>query len=211
MKQFGIKQAEFLTSVGQGQSYPAPLACEIAIVGRSNVGKSSLINMLCGSRKLAKTSQTPGKTRLINYFLLNREFYLVDLPGYGFAKTSKAEQRGWGDLIESYLSSGRPKHLFLLIDIRHEPSAEDRQMFAWTLYSGVPYTLVATKADKLSRSQRVAAANKAAKLLGAPPYALPFSAEESIGKDELLQRIGQIYEDAAAASARAAQTESLPE
>lgn len=207
MKQFGIKQAEFLTSVGQGQNYPAPLACEIAIVGRSNVGKSSLINTLCGSRKLAKTSQTPGKTRLINYFVLNKEFYLVDLPGYGFAKTSKTEQRSWGDLIESYLNSGRPKHLFLLIDIRHEPSAEDRQMFAWTLYSGVPYTLVATKADKLSRSQRVVAANRAAKLLGAPPYAVPFSAEESVGKDELLQRIGQIYEDAQRVYARTEQQE----
>jgi GTP-binding protein len=211
MKQFGIKQAEFLTSVGQGQNYPAPLACEIAIVGRSNVGKSSLINTLCGSRKLAKTSQTPGKTRLINYFVLNKEFYLVDLPGYGFAKTSKTEQRSWGDLIEAYLNSGRPKHLFLLIDIRHEPSAEDRQMFAWTLYSGVPYTLVATKADKLSRSQRVVAANRAAKLLGAPPYAVPFSAEESVGKDELLQRIGQIYEDAQRVYARAEQQEDEPE
>lgn len=211
MKQFGIKQAEFLTSVGQGQNYPAPLACEIAIVGRSNVGKSSLINTLCGSRKLAKTSQTPGKTRLINYFVLNKEFYLVDLPGYGFAKTSKTEQRSWGDLIEAYLNSGRPKHLFLLIDIRHEPSAEDRQMFAWTLYSCVPYTLVATKADKLSRSQRVVAANRAAKLLGAPPYAVPFSAEESVGKDELLQRIGQIYEDAQRVYARAEQQEDEPE
>jgi len=211
MKQYGIKQAEFLTSVGQGQGYPAPLACEIAIVGRSNVGKSSLINTLCGSRKLAKTSQTPGKTRLINYFLINKEFYLVDLPGYGFAKTSKAEQRGWGELIESYLGSGRPKHLFLLVDIRHEPSPEDRQMFSWTLYSGVPYTVVATKADKLSRSQRVVAANNAAKLLGAPPYAVPFSSEESVGKDELTQRIMQINEDAKEISARAGQAEAEQE
>lgn len=207
MKQFVIKQAEFLTSVGQGHDYPAPLPCEIAIVGRSNVGKSSLINTLCGNRKLAKTSQTPGKTRLINYFLLNKEFYFVDLPGYGFAKTSKAEQRGWGELMEDYLSSGRPKHLFLLIDIRHEPSAEDRQMFAWTLYSGIPYTVVATKADQRNRSQRSAAANRAAKLLGAPPYAVPFSSEESIGKEELLQRIGQIYEDAKRISVRVEQAQ----
>lgn len=202
MKPFAIKQASFFTSVGQGQTYPAPLACEIAVVGRSNVGKSSLINCICNNNKLAKTSQTPGKTRLINYFLLNQEFFLVDLPGYGFAKTSKTQQQEWGDLIGDYLRSGRPKHLFLLIDIRHEPSPEDRQMLQWTLYSGIPFTLVATKADKISKSQRNVAANKAAKLMGAPPFAIPFSAEEKIGSEALLTRIGQIVEDAKAAAAR---------
>jgi len=195
MKPFAIKQAEFVTSVGQGQQYPASLACEIAIVGRSNVGKSSLINSLCNNKKLARISQTPGKTRLINYFLLNRELYLVDLPGYGFAKTGKAEQRSWGELIGSYLGSGRPKHLLLLLDIRHAPSVEDRQMFEWVLYYGVPFTLVATKSDKLSKSARAAAACKAAKLLGAPPFAVPFSAESKEGRDELIARIGQIAED----------------
>jgi len=207
MKPFAIKQASFLTSVGQGQTPPAPLACEIAVVGRSNVGKSSLINCVCNNRKLAKTSQTPGKTRLINYFVLNRDFYFVDLPGYGFAKTSKAQQQEWGDLIGDYLGSGRPNHLFLLIDIRHEPSPEDRQMFQWTLYSGVPFTLVATKADKIPKSQRNVAANRAAKLLGAPPYAIPFSAEEKIGGEELLLRIGQIVEDAKVNAARALREE----
>ena len=195
MKQFAINQAKFVTSVGQGQAYPAPLACEIAIVGRSNVGKSSLINCICNNKKLAKTSQTPGKTRLINYFLINREFFLVDLPGYGFARASKTEQRDWGDLNGSYLASGRPKHLFLLLDIRHAPSAEDRQMFEWVLYYGVPFTLIATKADKLSRSQRAAAANQAAKLLGAPPFAIPFSADSGNGREQVLERIGQIAAD----------------
>jgi GTP-binding protein len=209
MKQFAINQASFVTSVGQGQVYPAPLACEIAVVGRSNVGKSSLINCLTNNYKLAKTSQTPGKTRLVNYFLLNNAFYLVDLPGYGFAKRSKSEKTEWGDLIGSYMNSGRPRHLFLLIDIRHEPSPEDRQMFQWTLHAGVPFTLVATKADKIGKSQRVIAANKAAKLLGAPPFALPFSAEEKIGRDALLERIGQIYEDAAQQAERVIETELL--
>lgn len=207
MKPFAIKQSTFRTSVGQGQAYPAPLACEIAVVGRSNVGKSSLINCLCNNHKLAKTSQTPGKTRLINYFLLNQSFYLVDLPGYGFARTSKTQQQEWGDLIGDYLRSGRPKHLFLLIDIRHEPSPEDRQMFQWTLYSGVPFTLVATKADKVAKSQRSVLANKAAKLLGAPPFAIPFSAEEKIGAEALLNRIGQIVEDAETTAARLPQAE----
>ena len=209
MKQFAINQASFVTSVGQGQGYPAPISCEIAVVGRSNVGKSSLINCLTNNQKLAKTSQTPGKTRLVNYFLLNNAFYLVDLPGYGFAKRSKSEQTEWGDLVGSYVSSGRPKHLFLLIDIRHEPSAEDREMFQWTLHAGVPFTIVATKADKISKSQRVIAANKAAKLLGAPAFAIPFSAEEKIGKDALTERIGQIYADADDQARRAQETALL--
>jgi GTP-binding protein len=132
---------------------------------------------------------------LINYFLLNREMYLVDLPGYGFAKAGKTEQRSWGELIGSYLSSGRAKHLLLLLDIRHAPSAEDRQMFEWVLYYGVPFTLVATKADKLNRASRAAAACKAAKLLGAPPFAIPFSTETKDGRAELLTRLGQIADD----------------
>ena len=194
MEPFAIKQAAFLTSVGQGSAYPPAACCEIAIVGKSNVGKSSLINSLCNNKKLAKTSQTPGKTRLINFFLLNRSFHLVDLPGYGFARASKTEQQGWGELMESYLGSGRVKHLFLLIDIRHAPTAEDRQMFRWLLYYGVPFTLVATKADKLAKSKRQQAANAAAKALGAPPYAIPFSTETGDGRDALLTRIGHILQ-----------------
>ena len=208
MKQFAINQASFVTSVGQGQGYPAPLVCEIAVVGRSNVGKSSLINCLTNNQKLAKTSQTPGKTRLVNYFLLNNAFYLVDLPGYGFAKRSKEEKTEWGDLIGGYMASGRPRHLLLLLDIRHEPSAEDREMYLWTLHAGVPFTLIATKADKLPKSQRAIAANRAAKLLGAPPFAIPFSAEEKIGKEALTERIGRIVEDAERQALRAEQMEA---
>lgn len=195
MQPFVIKQAEFVTSVGAGSAYPPPERAEIAIVGKSNVGKSSLINHLCGNKKLAKTSQTPGKTRLINFFLLNRDFYLVDLPGYGFARASKTEQAGWGLLMEQYLSSGRVQHLFLLIDIRHAPTAEDRQMFEWVLYYGLPFTLIATKADKIAKSKRRQAANQAAKLLGAPPAAIPYSSESGDGKEAVLERIGQILQD----------------
>ena len=195
MQPFVIKQAEFVTSVGAGSAYPPPERAEIAIVGKSNVGKSSLINHLCGNKKLAKTSQTPGKTRLINFFLLNRDFYLVDLPGYGFARASKTEQAGWGSLMEQYLSSGRVQHLFLLIDIRHAPTAEDRQKFEWVLYYGLPFTLIATKADKIAKSKRRQAANQAAKLLGAPPAAIPYSSESGDGKEAVLERIGQILQD----------------
>ena len=196
-ERFLIKQAEFVTSVGAGSAgYPEKRLAEIAVVGKSNVGKSSLINSLCNNYKLARISQTPGKTRLINYFLVNREFYLVDLPGYGFAKAPREQQEAWGKLMEGYLSSGRVTHLFLLLDIRHAPTAEDRQMFKWMLYYGVPFTLVATKADKLAKSKRQQAANAAAKLLGAPPAALPYSVEDASGRDELLFRIGQVLQDA---------------
>ena len=195
MEPFVIKKASFVTSAGVGSTYPEQNRAEIAIVGKSNVGKSSLINHLCGNKKLAKTSSTPGKTRLINFFLLNDEFYLVDLPGYGFARASKTEQAGWGKLMEDYLASGRVKHLFLLIDIRHAPTAEDKQMFEWVLYYGLPFTLIATKADKLARSKRKQAAAAAAKLLGAPPAAIAYSSETGDGKAELLERIGQILMD----------------
>ena len=194
---FVIKQAEFVTSAGTEGAYPDPLPCEIAIVGKSNVGKSSLINRLANNNKLAKTSASPGKTRLVNFFLLNRSLYLVDLPGYGFAKASKTEQKSWGALLERYLSSGRVRHLFMLIDIRHAPTQDDLQMFRYLIYYNIPYTLIATKADKIARSKQKQEANKRAKELGAPPFAIPFSSETGEGKAELLERIGQIFSDCA--------------
>ncbi len=195
MEPFAIKQAEFVTSVGADGNYPDASACEIAIVGKSNVGKSSLINCLTGNGKLARTSQTPGKTRMINFFRLNREFYLVDLPGYGFARASKREQAAWGGIIERYLASGRVTHLFLLLDIRHPPTEADKLMFRYVLYYGLPFTLIATKSDQLARSKRKQAANAAGKLLGAPPFAVPFSSVSAEGREELLDRIGQILKD----------------
>ena len=189
---FTIKNARFITSAGIGSELPERLPCEIAIVGKSNVGKSSLINALCGRNKLAKTSATPGKTRLINFFLLNEEFYLVDLPGYGYAAAPKAEQEKWGKLMEDYLSSGRVSHIYMLIDIRHEPTALDKQMFGYIIYYGIPYTLIATKADKLAKTKRRSAANAAAKLLGAPPYAVAWSSETGDGREELLERIDAV-------------------
>ena len=195
-EQFVIKQAEFVASGGVDGRYPEALPCEIAIVGKSNVGKSSLINRLTNNQKLARTSSQPGKTRLVNFFLLNRSFYLVDLPGYGFAKASKEEQKSWGVLLDRYLGSGRVRHLLMLIDIRHAPTQDDLQMFRYLIYYGIPYTLVATKADKIAKSKRQQEANARAKALGAPPYAIPFSSETGEGKAELLIRIGQIVNDA---------------
>lgn len=195
MQPFLIKQAEFETSVGAQGGYPEKSLCEIAIVGRSNVGKSSLINRLTDRGKLARTSASPGKTRLINFFRINRLFHMVDLPGYGFARASKSEKASWGELMETYLGSGRVDHIFMLIDIRHAPTEEDRMMLGYILYYGIPFTLIATKSDKLSRSRRRQEANQNAKLLGAPPYAIPFSAETGEGKEEIFARIGQILSD----------------
>lgn len=191
---FEIKKAVFKTSVGLNMDWPK--GRQIAMVGRSNVGKSSLINAICNNKKLARTSSSPGKTRLINFFDINGgEFYLVDLPGYGYAQASKTEQAKWGELMENYLGSGEVSHIFMLIDIRHEPSAGDKQMFEWIIYYGIPFTLIATKSDKLAKSKRTQAANLAAKQLGAPPYAIPFSSESGEGKQEILARIGAILAD----------------
>ena len=142
-----IKKSEFVTSVGKNGGYPSEGGAEIAIVGKSNVGKSSIINSLCNMNKLAKTSQKPGKTRLINYFRINGDFYIVDLPGYGFAQASKQEQAQWGELIESYLASGRVKHIFMLVDIRHEPTRDDKQMFKYILYYAIPKPINWQKRD----------------------------------------------------------------
>ncbi|HWQ58568.1 MAG TPA: ribosome biogenesis GTP-binding protein YihA/YsxC [Clostridia bacterium] len=197
MSDFQIKKASFLKSVGAGGT-DWPSGVHIAMVGRSNVGKSSLINSLCSNNKLARISASPGKTRLINFYDVNDgAFYLVDLPGYGYAKVSKVEQERWAGLIESYLSSGAVTHIFLLIDIRHEPTAGDRQMLQWIIYYGVPFTLIAMKADKIAKAKRAQAARAAAKLLGAPPYAVAYSSETGEGKDELVERIGAIAADAA--------------
>ena len=195
MEPFRIKKAAFVTSVGQGGGYPEKRAAEIALVGRSNVGKSSLINCLTGNGKLARISAAPGKTRLINYYLVNDSFYLVDLPGYGFAQRSKGERESWGKLMESYLTSGRVDHLFLLLDIRHEPTEEDRQMYAFLIYYNIPFTIVATKADKVSKSKRQPSANQNAKLVGAPPWGLPFSSETGEGRQALLDRLDSIVSE----------------
>lgn len=150
-----IKQAEFVGSYVQLKQLPDPELPEIAIVGRSNVGKSSLINKLCQRRNLAKSSSTPGKTRTINYYFINQGWYLVDLPGYGFARVSKAERERWGNMIESYLSQRQSlRGVIMLLDIRHEPSELDIMMKEWLQYNEIPILIVATKADKISRGAR---------------------------------------------------------
>lgn len=149
-----IKQAEFIISAKIRSQYPEDNRIEIAFVGRSNVGKSSLINSLTNRRKLVKVSGKPGKTRLINFFLINNNFYFVDLPGYGYAKVSKEEKKTWGKTIETYLTDREQlKKIILLIDSRRKPTNDDILMCNWIKYYGYDLSIAATKSDKLKRSE----------------------------------------------------------
>ena len=149
-----IKQAELDIVCGVTSKLPDTGMPEVAFAGKSNVGKSSLINGLMNRKSLARTSGQPGKTQTINFYKVNGEMYLVDLPGYGYAKVSQAEKEKWGKMIEKYLHTSKNlKAVFLLIDIRHEPSANDRQMYDWIMHNGYEPIIIATKLDKLKRSQ----------------------------------------------------------
>lgn len=147
-----IKQAKFVTSVADASKMPDYGVPEIAIAGKSNVGKSSFINFMVNQNKLAKTSQEPGRTRLLNYFEINNgEYYFVDLPGYGYAKVNKQEKQKWGGLIENYLrTSNRLINVFVLVDMRHEPTDDDKMLINYLYSYNIPFTIIATKADKLS-------------------------------------------------------------
>ena len=148
-----IKSAEFVTSVADKNYYKSDLN-EVAFVGRSNVGKSSLINFIVGRKKLAKTSSMPGKTSLINYFLVNKQFLLVDLPGYGYAEVSKNQKTNWGDFLEDYLkTSEKLKCVYLLLDIRRTPTNQDEQMLNFLYFNRISTKVVVTKIDTLSKAQ----------------------------------------------------------
>lgn len=191
-----IKTAEFVTSYANFSGFVSQGLPQIAMVGRSNVGKSSLINKLCNRNKLAKTSGTPGKTRLINLFLINNSFHLVDLPGYGFAKVDKGEQARWGGMMQGYFQQSTDlKHVFCLVDIRHDPSKEDVQMNQYLRQMGIPFTVIATKADKISRGaimKQVASICRS--LLVQPWEVIPFSSETGQGRDSLLNKIGDLLQ-----------------
>lgn len=149
-----IKKSEFITSAVTADQYPESELPEIAMVGRSNVGKSSLINMLINRKNLARTSSTPGKTQLINFFDIDSKFTLVDLPGYGYARVSKEQKKTWGGIIETYLKSRKNLlEVIQLVDLRHKPTAEDIEMYKWIKSFGFNGIVVATKHDKIKKSQ----------------------------------------------------------
>ena len=191
-----IKSVEFLTSAAKKSQYPPEGVPEIAFAGRSNVGKSSLINLLTNRKKLAKVSQNPGKTRTINFFAVNDSFRIVDLPGYGYAKVSKAEAEKWGPMMEEYLS-GRPGLLKVvqLVDIRHAPSAQDKQMYEYLQYYGLDGLVVATKADKVGRSElnRNLAVIRRELKLKKDDRVIPVSALNKTGTEEVLSAMEEIH------------------
>ena len=189
-----ITKSGFVTSLSELKSFPGRGKSEIAMAGRSNVGKSSLINSLCNNSRLARTSSEPGKTRLINLYSINDSFFLVDLPGYGFARASGDERRRWAGMIEGYLeNSEHLKHVLLLVDLRHEPTEEDVQMAAYLRAIGLSFSVIATKADKLSRAQQ----NKnipliCRKLVVQPWQVTAYSSETHFGRDKLLSALDGI-------------------
>ena len=184
-----IKEATFITSVASADKFYKTDKPIVAVAGKSNVGKSSLINMLANRKKLAKTSVTPGRTRLINYFDFG-EFVLADLPGYGFAKVSKEEKKKWGALLETFLATQKLALLLSLVDIRHEPTADDKMMINYLYHYAVPFSIVATKADKLPKTKVKPRKQELATQLKVGVMDITAtSAETGFGKDELLSII----------------------
>ncbi len=192
-----IKKSDFVKSAVFEKDYPEPINnLEFAFVGRSNVGKSSLINSLTNRKKMARTSKTPGRTQLINYFIINNEIYLVDLPGYGFAKVPKAVKEAWGSTMERYLVSKRNKLVFVLLDIRRVPSSEDLEMLEWLDYYEVPYKIIFTKVDKLSNNQTFKQLKEIRKKIEFKNNdVLYYSALSHKGRRELTEYIGETLEE----------------
>ncbi|HCJ08481.1 MAG: ribosome biogenesis GTP-binding protein YihA/YsxC [Lachnospiraceae bacterium] len=192
-----IKSAELETVCGVTSKLPHNEGIEIAFAGKSNVGKSSLINGLLNRKALARTSSQPGKTQTINFYKVNQSFYFVDLPGYGYAKVSATEREKWGKMIERYLHSSEQLVLvFLLIDIRHEPSSNDKMMYDWICHNGFTPVIIATKLDKIKRSQL----QKNLKIIRTKlemdkdGLIFPYSALSKQGRDEILEYIGTFLE-----------------
>ena len=193
-----IKQAELETVCGITSKLPENAFPEVAFAGKSNVGKSSLINGLLNRKSLARTSSQPGKTQTINFYKVNGDLCLVDLPGYGYAKVSNEIKAKWGRMIENYLHGSKQlKAVFLLVDIRHEPSANDKDMYQWIVAQGYEPVIIATKLDKIKRSQvqkQIKILKEGLKLLPGTQL-IPFSAETKQGRDEIWDVICSFVEE----------------
>lgn len=190
-----IKSVELETVCGITSKLPQNNKIEIAFAGKSNVGKSSLINGLMNRKSLARTSSSPGKTQTINFYNINNELYFVDLPGYGYAKVSMDVREKWGKMIERYLRTSKMlSKVFLLVDIRHEPAAHDKQMYDWIVANGYQPVIIATKLDKIKKSQLQKQISLIRKGLNCIPQTLifPFSAQTKQGRDEIWEYITSI-------------------
>ncbi|HZJ57106.1 MAG TPA: ribosome biogenesis GTP-binding protein YihA/YsxC [Clostridia bacterium] len=193
-----IVKAEFITSAVESHQYPTDHLPYIALAGKSNVGKSSVINTITRRSKLAKTSGQPGKTRLVNFYRINETFYLVDLPGYGFARVSRKEKERWGYMIETFLSAS-PNLLGIiqLIDIRHNPTDDDITMLNWIGHYDMPLIIVATKADKLGKTRIKPQIDKLRNKLGlsADGPMIPFSSSTGQGREVLLKSLDSLFKN----------------
>ncbi len=193
MEKLVIKNAEFITSAAKAEQFIKPEKPMIAVCGKSNVGKSSFINMLANRKKLAKTSSEPGRTRLVNYFDFG-EFILADLPGYGFARVSKTEKEKWGKTLDAFFKRKEEvSHVFMLLDARHDPTADDMQMIEFLHYHTIPFTAILTKADKLSKMK----IKEHIKAIAADIYLgegnlIATSAQTGYGKDAVLEKLAEI-------------------
>jgi GTP-binding protein len=188
-----IKSAEFIKSIYDLRNLPASVLSEFVFVGRSNVGKSSLINTICSKKTLAKVGSAPGKTRQLNYFLINEEYYLVDLPGYGYAKVPEQIRAGWRKLVEDYISERENVNMvFVLIDSRHEPTYLDELMVSWLEYYEIPYAIVLTKSDKISKNKMEKQIYRASKIVHNEDLCkdyIPFSIVSGEGKNDIISLI----------------------
>lgn len=189
-----IKKSKFVLSMSTFKEFPEQGLPEIAMVGKSNVGKSSMINSLTRNSKLARISSAPGKTRLVNYYQINAEMFLVDLPGYGFAKAPKQEKEKWAAMIEGYLcNSPNLKHVLQLVDLRHAPTQEDQMMVEYLRHYNIPFSVIGTKADKLSKAQRSRNIPVICRTLAVQPWEIiAYSSEDGTGKDKVLALIDDI-------------------
>lgn len=206
-----IKRASFITSMAEYRDYPGIGLVEVALAGKSNVGKSSMINKLCRQNKLARTSSTPGKTRLLNVYTINEALQLIDLPGYGFAKVAKDEKMRWMDMMEGYFAdSATLRHVLHLVDIRHDPTADDRDMNAFLRSHDIPFTVIATKADKISRGARMKYIAAICRGLAVQPWeVIAFSSEDGTGREQVLSLLEKIMTEAQAEGLKAVRPEQI--
>ncbi|MBP1995948.1 ribosome biogenesis GTP-binding protein YihA/YsxC [Paenibacillus eucommiae] len=207
-----VNQAEFIISAVGPSQYPEDALPEIALAGRSNVGKSSLINRLIARKNLARTSSQPGKTQTLNYYRINEDLYFVDLPGYGYAKVSKTKREQWGKFVESYLLERDVlKLVMLLVDLRHPPSKDDQAMYEWLKHHDVPLCVVATKADKIPKSKWAKHAKIVRETLGMKKDDVlqVFSSEIGLGKDELWEILEEAISYTAADDAGAEDSDNF--
>ncbi len=191
-----IKSAEFMASATQPDNYPPPELPEIAFAGRSNVGKSSLINKILNRKKLVKTSSTPGRTQLLNFFNINNSVVFVDLPGFGYAKVSKSLRKSWAKMIETFILRRKTlRGVVMILDIRRTPGPEERDSLEWFAVNRIPLLLVATKADKFSKQKREKQRRVIAKALAVPSDAIiVFSAKSGLGTDDVWESITDLCE-----------------